>query len=152
LSLINGFSIILVGPNSSIKRFQPQTTTSMAGLDRKINLSTLHLEEETKNLPSEASSAVKEHQRKDNANRIRVTEKADRATTEQVLDPRTRMVLYKMINKKVFTEINGCVSTGKEVSCLGSDRVLDRVSQTLAVFLSILFIGQRVPRYHWRGR
>lgn len=88
----------------------------MAGLDRKINLSTLHLEEETKNLPSEASSAIKEHQRKDNANRIRVTEKADRATTEQVLDPKTRMVLYKMINKKVFTEINGCVSTGKEVS------------------------------------
>lgn len=33
----------------------------------------------------------------------------------QVLDPRTRMVLFKMLNKGVFSEINGCLSTGKEV-------------------------------------
>lgn len=44
-----------------------------------------------------------------------MTDKADRATTEQVLDPRTRMILFKMLNKGVFSEINGCVSTGKEV-------------------------------------
>lgn len=35
---------------------------------------------------------------------------------EQVLDPRTRMVLFKMLNRGVFTEINGCVSTGKEAN------------------------------------
>lgn len=33
----------------------------------------------------------------------------------QALDPRTRMVLFKMLNRGVFQEINGCVSTGKEV-------------------------------------
>lgn len=59
-------------------------------------------------------------------------EKKDRATTEQVLDPRTRLILYKMLNRhfasslslliasnkffrEVITEINGCISTGKEV-------------------------------------
>lgn len=42
-------------------------------------------------------------------------DKADRATTEQVLDPRTRIILYKMIGRGLIQEINGCVSTGKEV-------------------------------------
>lgn len=38
------------------------------------------------------------------------------AAVEQVLDPRTRMVLFKMLNRGVFSEINGCVSTGKEAN------------------------------------
>ncbi len=49
-------------------------------------------------------------------NRIRTKEKADRATTEQVLDPRTRMILFKMLNRELLTEIHGCVSTGKEAN------------------------------------
>ncbi|KAI7837741.1 hypothetical protein COHA_008463 [Chlorella ohadii] len=46
----------------------------------------------------------------------RSKDRADRATVEQVLDPRTRMVLFKMLNRGVFSEINGCVSTGKEAN------------------------------------
>ncbi|POG57920.1 hypothetical protein GLOIN_2v1735329 [Rhizophagus irregularis DAOM 181602=DAOM 197198] len=42
------------------------------------------------------------------------SDKSDRATVEQVLDPRTRIILFKMINCNVIYEINGCVSTGKE--------------------------------------
>jgi RIO kinase 1 len=34
----------------------------------------------------------------------------------QALDPRTRMVLFKMLNRGVFQEINGCISTGKEAN------------------------------------
>ena len=41
--------------------------------------------------------------------------KSDRATNEQVLDPRTRIILYKMIGRELIYEVNGCVSTGKEV-------------------------------------
>lgn len=44
------------------------------------------------------------------------SDKADRATTDQVLDPRTRMILFKMINRGVIHEINGCISTGKEAN------------------------------------
>ena len=33
----------------------------------------------------------------------------------QAIDPRTRMVLFKMLNRGVFHDINGCISTGKEV-------------------------------------
>ncbi|KAL9235834.1 hypothetical protein vseg_010568 [Gypsophila vaccaria] len=48
--------------------------------------------------------------------RTKHTEKADRATVEQAIDPRTRMVLYRMLNRGVFNDINGCISTGKEAN------------------------------------
>jgi hypothetical protein len=42
-------------------------------------------------------------------------DKSDRATNEQVLDPRTRIILFKMIGRGLIHEVNGCVSSGKEV-------------------------------------
>lgn len=48
--------------------------------------------------------------------RNQYTDRANRAVTEQVLDPRTRMILLKMINKNTIYEVNGCVSTGKEAN------------------------------------
>ena len=43
-------------------------------------------------------------------------DKSDRATSEQVLDPRTRMILLQMINRNIVSEVNGCLSTGKEAN------------------------------------
>lgn len=43
-------------------------------------------------------------------------DKADRATTEQVLDQRTRMILLQMINRGIVNEVHGTVSTGKEAN------------------------------------
>ncbi|KAJ6613295.1 RIO1 family-domain-containing protein [Mycena sp. CBHHK59/15] len=43
-------------------------------------------------------------------------DKSDRATNEQVLDPRTRIILFKMIGRGLVDEVNGCVSTGKEAN------------------------------------
>ncbi|CAK5284102.1 unnamed protein product [Mycena citricolor] len=43
-------------------------------------------------------------------------DKADRATTEQVLDPRTRTILLKMVGRGLIDEVNGCISTGKEAN------------------------------------
>ncbi|KAF9013258.1 RIO1 family-domain-containing protein [Cyathus striatus] len=43
-------------------------------------------------------------------------DKSDRATSEQVLDPRTRLILFKMIGRGLIHEVNGCVSTGKEAN------------------------------------
>jgi RIO kinase 1 len=45
--------------------------------------------------------------RKAEAHRIRATDKADRATNEQVLDPRTRMMLFKLLNRGVFDTLVG---------------------------------------------
>ena len=40
----------------------------------------------------------------------------DRATQEQVLDPRTRLILFKLLNSGFLSEIDGCLSTGKEAN------------------------------------
>jgi serine/threonine-protein kinase RIO1 len=40
----------------------------------------------------------------------------DRATSEQVLDPRTRLILFKLLNTGYIGEIDGCLSTGKEAN------------------------------------
>ncbi|CAK9034735.1 Serine/threonine-protein kinase RIO1 (RIO kinase 1) [Durusdinium trenchii] len=46
----------------------------------------------------------------------RIQGRDDRATTEQVMDPRTRLILFKMLSRGTFDEINGCISTGKEAN------------------------------------
>jgi RIO kinase 1 len=53
--------------------------------------------------------------RKGPSQHANVKDKSDRATNEQVLDPRTRIILCKMIGRELIYEVNGCVSTGKEV-------------------------------------
>ncbi|XP_065175337.1 serine/threonine-protein kinase RIO1-like [Sycon ciliatum] len=47
-------------------------------------------------------------------------DKADRATVEQVLDPRTVQILHRLQNKGIFTKVNGCISTGKEANVYNS--------------------------------
>eukprot|EP00405_Crypthecodinium_cohnii_P043018 CAMPEP_0206553428 /NCGR_PEP_ID=MMETSP0325_2-20121206/16627_1 /ASSEMBLY_ACC=CAM_ASM_000347 /TAXON_ID=2866 /ORGANISM="Crypthecodinium cohnii, Strain Seligo" /LENGTH=616 /DNA_ID=CAMNT_0054053405 /DNA_START=72 /DNA_END=1922 /DNA_ORIENTATION=- len=39
-----------------------------------------------------------------------------RATVDQVLDPRTMLVLSKFLKAGIFEEIHGCISTGKEAN------------------------------------
>lgn len=64
----------------------------------------------------EAMNSIKENINKSQRGINRVKDKSDRATVEQVLDPRTRVILVKMLNKKIINEINGCLSTGKEAN------------------------------------
>ncbi|TVU10149.1 hypothetical protein EJB05_43660 [Eragrostis curvula] len=61
-------------------------------------------------------TAIRDSIRDTSIGKIRNNEKADRATVEQAIDPRTRMVLFKMLNRGVFNNINGCISTGKEAN------------------------------------
>lgn len=53
-------------------------------------------------------------------------DRADRATSEQVLDPRTRMILLQMINRGLVSEIHGCLSTGKEANVYHAMSVSDQ--------------------------
>ncbi|OCK76228.1 Serine/threonine-protein kinase Rio1 [Lepidopterella palustris CBS 459.81] len=52
-------------------------------------------------------------------------DKSDRATSEQVLDPRTRMILLQLINRNIVSEIHGCLSTGKEANVYHALSLLD---------------------------
>ncbi|GLJ45365.1 hypothetical protein SUGI_0954920 [Cryptomeria japonica] len=67
-------------------------------------------------MSNSVTKEIRESVLKLSVGRVRNNERADRATVEQVLDPRTRMVLFKMLNRGVFQDINGCISTGKEAN------------------------------------
>lgn len=72
-----------------------------------------------------AMNKVLEQNRRDDKDRIRVKDKSERATVEQVMDPRTRMILFKLLNRGFISEINGCISTGKEANvyhCTSKDQ------------------------------
>ncbi|MCI4390558.1 hypothetical protein PGIGA_G00123890 [Pangasianodon gigas] len=77
--------------------------------EHKINLDKL-------NYADSVINKVTTMQRQREADTYRVKDKSDRATVEQVLDPRTRMILFKMLSRGVISGINGCISTGKEAN------------------------------------
>lgn len=77
--------------------------------ENKINLDKLYVTDAVINKVTEKS-------RQKEADMYRIKDKADRATVEQVLDPRTRMILFKMLTRGIISEINGCISTGKEAN------------------------------------
>ncbi|KAF9437742.1 protein kinase rio1 [Entomortierella beljakovae] len=75
--------------------------------------SRLHLGEHS------VSASTAEHRmgsKKAAGDRTKNTDKSDRATSDQVLDPRTRIILFKMLNRNIIYEVNGCISTGKEAN------------------------------------
>jgi len=48
--------------------------------------------------------------------RTKHTGRDDRATTEQCLDPRTRLILFRMLSSGFLSKLDGCLSTGKEAN------------------------------------
>ncbi|KAF5284587.1 hypothetical protein FQR65_LT02413 [Abscondita terminalis] len=91
-------------------------------------------------LPGHATNRLIEKQRQNENDRIRVKDKHDRATAEQVMDPRTRMILFKLLNRNIIAEINGCISTGKEANVYhatlknGSDCAIKIYKTSILVF------------------
>ncbi|XP_056173720.1 uncharacterized protein LOC115663202 [Syzygium oleosum] len=67
-------------------------------------------------MSSTVTASIRESVRDMAIGKIKSNEKADRAIFKQAIDQRTWMVLFKMLNRQVFNDINGCISTGKEVS------------------------------------
>lgn len=62
------------------------------------------------------NDAVREARKRQDKLGVLNKDKEDRATVEQALDPRTMLILFKMLSRETFTEIHGCVSTGKEAN------------------------------------
>lgn len=63
-----------------------------------------------------ANNSLAQSQKNIDKNRIRMKDKHDRATAEQVLDSRTLMILYKLVKIRFFDQMDGCISTGKEAN------------------------------------
>ena len=99
--------------NSSTNKKEWQSVfKSFKKFENKINLGPLV----DVTLSQSSISSLDGMSRKKEALRVRVKDKADRATTEQVLDPRTRMILFKLLSRHLVAQIHGCVSTGKEAN------------------------------------
>ncbi|XP_044523804.1 serine/threonine-protein kinase RIO1 isoform X1 [Gracilinanus agilis] len=101
--------------------------------ENKINLDKL-------NLADSVINKVTEKTRQKDADMYRVKDKADRATVEQVLDSRTRITLFKMLSRGVISQINGCISTGKEANVYhasttdGENRAIKIYKTSILVF------------------
>uniref|UniRef100_A0A2I3GR89 Serine/threonine-protein kinase RIO1 n=1 Tax=Nomascus leucogenys TaxID=61853 RepID=A0A2I3GR89_NOMLE len=95
--------------DSSSAKMSTPADKVLRKFENKINLDKL-------NVTDSVINKVTEKSRQKEADMYRIKDKADRATVEQVLDPRTRMILFKMLTRGIITEINGCISTGKEVT------------------------------------
>lgn len=82
-------------------------------------------------------------------------DKSDRATSEQVLDPRTRMILLQMINRGIILEVNGCISTGKEANVYGalslppddSDPEAKPIHRAIKVYKTSILVFKDRDRY-----
>lgn len=75
--------------------------------------------------------------------KIRIKDKQDRATSEQVLDPRTNMILHKLLRNEVLDAIHGCISTGKEANVYFATSKDDRHYAVKVYKTSILVFKDR---------
>ncbi|KAL6909145.1 RIO1 family domain-containing protein [Trichoderma evansii] len=78
-------------------------------------------------------------------------DKADRATSEQVLDQRTRMILLQMINRGVVSEVHGAISTGKEANVydavLHDDETGAATQRAIKVYKTAILVFKDRERY-----
>jgi RIO kinase 1 len=83
------------------------------GGSTKINMSSGNTK---MNFSHSVSNTVSKMQSIEAKKRTLHTSRDDRATSEQCLDPRTRLMLFKMLSNGILDKIDGCLSTGKEAN------------------------------------
>lgn len=76
----------------------------------------------------------------------RITDKSDRATIEQVLDPRTCKILAKFINKGEISEVNGCISTGKEANVYHA-KTEEGIHRAIKIYKTSILVFKDRDRY-----
>lgn len=65
-------------------------------------------------LTNQVFNSLKQHCLSEQRRSARLHEKKEHSTAEQAVDPRTRLLMYKMVSSGLLENINGCISTGKE--------------------------------------
>lgn len=100
-----------------------------------------------RNLSNAAVNVLKENSRKNQNVKIRSKDKADRATVEQVLDPRTRMIIFKLLNRGFISEINGCISTGKEANVYHATTNIEDQDRAVKVYKTSILIFKDRDKY-----
>ncbi|OXB56395.1 hypothetical protein ASZ78_004928 [Callipepla squamata] len=65
-------------------------------------------------LSNQVFNALKQHAYSEERRSARLHEKKEHSTAEKAVDPKTRLLLYKMVSGGMLETITGCISTGKE--------------------------------------
>jgi len=134
--------------NRDTKKHLSATSNNMPRLDARFNggvLPDLCFEEEAVDALGGRNAAPNAASRLKKAQLIKSRDRADRATVEQVLDPRTRMVLFKMLNRGVFSDIHGCISTGKEANVYHATE--NEVELAIKVYKTSILVFKDRDRY-----
>jgi len=135
-------------PKSSYPKANPQrpTANTLASIDDQVTSLSRHAGK--LRLDQRQSGLEGRHDRG--------ADKSDRATSEQVLDPRTRMILLQMINRNVVSEVNGCISTGKEANVYhalsivqenGSEAAVAPLHRAIKVYKTSILVFKDRARY-----
>lgn len=74
-------------------------------------------------------------------------DRANRATVEQVLDPRTMRFLGKIFNKGIITRINGCISTGKEANVYHGEHEEKNLEYAVKIYKTSILVFKDRERY-----
>lgn len=104
-----------IAPSEDAATHASKTAAQMAALSKYA--ARIHVEEAYD--PSRVAGGSIDARVPRKTNKLEVNkrkDKADRATLQQVLDPRTMVLLSKLIRREIITEVNGCISTGKEAN------------------------------------
>lgn len=131
---------MVVQPNSQNSQIVKNSCPTVKGLSNQF-LSKISVEEYSKPM------LVGSHSNKklDGA-RARNKDKSDRATVEQVLDPRTRMIIFKLLSQRIIAEVNGCISTGKEANVYHATQP-DGVDLAIKVYKTSILIFKDRDKY-----
>ena len=89
---------------------------SVIGSSATVSLNNSTFSTKTMNLSHRVANSITKMQHLETHKRTLTQGRDDRATSEQVLDPRTRLILFKMLSRGFLQKIDGCLSTGKEAN------------------------------------
>ena len=67
-------------------------------------------------LSNKVYNSLKLHSLNEEKRFNRLGDKQDRSTNEMSLDPKTRLILFKLVNAEILDSIGGVISTGKEAT------------------------------------
>ena len=91
--------------------------TTSSGISNHYNSAAAVFSSKTVNLLSHSvANRVTQLQEMELSKTAKTQGRDDRATSEQVMDPRTRMILFKLLSRGFLETIDGCLSTGKEAN------------------------------------
>lgn len=64
------------------------------------------------------------------------------------MDPRTRMILFKLLNRGIINEINGCISTGKEANVYhATSAKTDNIEYAIKIYKTSILIFKDRDKY-----